>query len=221
MAKPNLVIFDFDGTLYPFRPYDSEQTLVLSHAKTKGPLFRLRARLFVRADRKGAFNNPQFYKRYERMIRDVDPALVEKTAKDLAGLLGKEDVEAIRDLATIADLAILSLGTENLAEFFLRELGLREEFFLIKGKRIRRKKGKAYLKVNIGEAEDKRTHLESLRKSYGKIVAIGDGPTDIPMLEAADLGLLLIWGARSSPLPFELHSSLPSACDRAKGFLIS
>ena len=221
MAKSNLVIFDFDGTLYPFRPYDSEQTLVLSHAKTKGPLFRLRARLFVRADRRGAFNNPQFYKRYEKIIRDVDPELVEKTARDLAGLLSEEDRAAIRTLTEVADLAILSLGTENLAEFFLEELGLREEFFLIKAKRIRWKKGKAYLKVNIGEAEGKRTNLEALRNSYGKIVAIGDGPTDIPMLEAADLGLLLIWGAESSPHPFELHSSLPSACNRAKEFLTS
>jgi len=221
MAKPNLVVFDFDGTLYPFRPYDSEQTLVLSHAKTKGPLFRLRARLFVRADRRGAFNNAQFYKRYEKMIRDIEPALVEKTARDLAALLGKEDVQAIRDLTEIADLAILSLGTENLAELFLKELGLRDEFFLIKAKRIHWKKNKAYLQVNIGEAEGKRTNLDALRKTYGNIVAIGDGPTDIPMLRAADLGLLLIWGAESSPHPFELHSSLPSACKRAKEFLTS
>jgi phosphoserine phosphatase len=199
MAKPNLVVFDFDGTLYPFRPYDSEQTLVLSHAKTKGPLFRLRARLFVRADQRGAFNNPQFYKRYEKMIRDVDPVLLEK----------------------IADLAILSLGTENLAELFLEELGLRDEFFLIKAKRIHWKKNKAYLQVNIGEAEGKRANLEALRETYENIVAIGDGPTDIPMLRAADLGLLLIWGAESSPHPFELHASLPSACERAKEFLTS
>ena len=221
MAKPNLVVFDFDGTLYPFRPYDSEQTLVLSHAKTKGPLFRLCARLFVRADQRGAFNNPQFYKRYEKMIRDVDPVLLEKTAGDLAALLGKEDVQAIRDLTEIADLAILSLGTENLAELFLEELGLRDEFFLIKAKRIHWKKNKAYLQVNIGEAEGKRANLEALRETYENIVAIGDGPTDIPMLRAADLGLLLIWGAESSPHPFELHASLPSACERAKEFLTS
>ena len=221
MAKPNLVIFDFDGTLYPFRPYDSEQTLVLSHAKTKGPLFRFRARRFVRADQKGAFNNPQFYKRYEKMIRDVDPALVEKTARDLAALLSKEDIQAIKDLTKIADLAILSLGTENMAEFFLDEIGLRDEFFLIKAKRIRWKKHKASLQVNIGEAECKRTNLNELRNTYGKIVAIGDGPTDIPMLEAADLGLLLIWGAESTTHPFELHPTLPLACSRAKEFLTS
>lgn len=85
----------------------------------------------------------------------------------------------------------------------------------------RLQKNKAYLQVNIGEAEGKRANLEALRETYENIVAIGDGPTDIPMLRAADLGLLLIWGAESSPHPFELHASLPSACERAKEFLTS
>ncbi len=215
----NLIIFDFDGTLYPFNPYDSEQALVLAHAQKKGPLFRLRAKAFVKADQRGAFNNPQFYKRYEKMIRDVDPTLVEETARRLARLLTKEDIAAIKALTAVADLAILSLGTENMAEFFLDEVGLRDDFFLIKAKRIHWKRNKASLAVNIGSAEGKRTNLNELRTRYSTIVAIGDGPTDIPMLEAADLGLLLIWGAEASDHPFELHPTLPSACARAKAFL--
>ncbi len=75
--------------------------------------------------------------------------------------------------------------------------------------------------VDIHTPEAKRSALEQLRPMYRTIVAVGDGPTDIPMLEAADLGLIMNWNTGEAPYPFETHHSLPSLCNRIEGYLLS
>jgi FMN phosphatase YigB (HAD superfamily) len=54
--KPSMIIWDFDGTLLPNEPYDSEQTLMLyklNETGEKTPFFiRALARILLYADQK-------------------------------------------------------------------------------------------------------------------------------------------------------------------------
>jgi HAD superfamily phosphoserine phosphatase-like hydrolase len=224
MAMKHYIIFDFDGTLYPIIDFDSEQLLVHTLAQEKDEEFRREAMRFIADDQAGCFSFEDFHLRYEEMIRGSTAAQVEQVARHLASLLSFEDRAALVALKeqSGADFAIFSCGTENLAESFLSHLGIRDLFESIRGKRLTFSEGEeTTLTVDIHTPEAKRSALEQLRPMYRTIVAVGDGPTDIPMLEAADLGLIMNWNTGEAPYPFETHHSLPSLCNRIESYLLS
>lgn len=220
MSKRDCVLFDFDGTLYPIAPYDSEQRLLRKNAEGKGTLFRMRTKRLIAQDQAGKLLDGAFHRQYARLIRSVTPKMIEDVAHDVSFLLTDSDVQALSDLAKQADLAVLTCGTENLVEAFLRLAGLENHFFLIRGKRIIwDESGKAQLIVDIDRPEAKATALEELRLSYRTIIAVGDGPTDLPMLQASDFGLIIDWNKKQRDYPFETHSSLSSICTRILTYL--
>lgn len=218
------IIFDFDGTLYPIIDFDSEQLLVHTLAQEADDAFKREAMRFIADDQAGCFSLEDFHLRYAEMTRRSSAELVDRVARHLAGLLSQQDRASLVALkeGSEADFAIFTCGTENLAESFLSHLGIRTLFGSIRGKRLTFRKGEeATLTVDIHTPEAKRKALEELRARYSTIVAVGDGPTDIPMLEAADLGLIMNWGKTGASYPFETHHSLASLCTRIEGYLLS
>lgn len=218
------IIFDFDGTLYPIMDFDSEQLLVHTLAEGEDEAFRAAAMRFIADDRAGCFHLEDFHLRYEQMTRRSSAKLVDQVALRLSGLLSDEDRAALVALKeqSGADFAIFTCGTENLVESFLSHLGIRDLFISIRGKRLHFTPGQeATLSVDIHTPEAKRLALEALRAQYAAIVAVGDGPTDIPMLEAADLGLIIDWHGEEASSRFETHHSLTSVCNRIAAYLAS
>jgi phosphoserine phosphatase len=87
-----------------------------------------------------------------------------------------------------------------------------DSFSFIRGKRlVRNEEGIFHLLVDIAGPEDKALAVDSLREDYKTIIAIGDGPTDIPMLEAADHGMIVAWNRQNRQYPFDTFPSLESA----------
>ncbi|MGH0052535.1 MAG: haloacid dehalogenase-like hydrolase, partial [Sphaerochaetaceae bacterium] len=182
MRHTTLTIFDFDGTLYPITSYDSEQMLVLAEAKNRSRLFKKRCNHFIEQDQRGAFNDTSFHQHYAALVSRTTESKIKAVADTLLSSVGEKEKTALLHLASISDLGILTCGTENLAWAFLEKLGIATRFSFIRGKRLWwNEKGIAELIVDITGPEAKATALDSLRTTYDTIIAIGDGPTDIPM----------------------------------------
>lgn len=220
MKKKHLVAFDFDGTLYPLVPYDSEQRLVLSTAKNRGHLNRLRAKRMVIKDSEGNMDLGEFNRRYHDLLGGCKPSQIDEVASDLFALVDPDQFTLLKTLAQKADLAILSCGTENIIHSFLALHGIDHHFIQVSGKRLHfSKESKPDISVTIGNPDQKREVFSELKKEYTLSIAVGDGPTDIPMLEQADLGLIIDWSGKKARYPFETFSDLHTTLARCISYL--
>ncbi|MDT4762891.1 HAD family hydrolase [Sphaerochaeta sp. PS] len=223
MQKKNLVAFDFDGTLYPIIPYDSEQRLILTNAKERGHLNRLRAKRMVKKDREGRMAHGEFNQRYLDLLGGCTPSQVDQVARDLSSLVDPSQFLLLEELSRHAELAILSCGTENIIHSFLAQHGIDHHFFMVSGKNLEfsSKGSKPSMVCSIASPEQKRAVFADLKRGYSHAIAVGDGPTDIPMLEQADLGLIIDWKAEPVRYPFETYTDLTSTLKRCLSYLES
>ena len=220
MKKKYLIAFDFDGTLYPLLPYDSEQRLVLSTAKGRGHLNRLRAKRMVQKDSEGRMGLGEFNRRYHDLLGGCTPAQIDEVADDLFALVEKEQFSLLKSLSGKADLAILSCGTENIIHAFLSKHAIEHHFFQVSGKSLHFGEGtKPTIRTTIGSPIEKRSVFSELKKQYSRTIAVGDGPTDIPMLGEADLGLIIDWQGKGAKYPFETFADLHSVLQRCVSYL--
>lgn len=220
MKKKHLVAFDFDGTLYPLVPYDSEQRLVLSNAKGRGHLNRLRAKRMVQKDSEGRMDLGEFNRRYYDLLGGCTPDLVQEVAEDLFALVDPAQFALMEALAKKADLVILSCGTENIIHSFLTLHKIEHLFVQVSGKELHFTNSvKPDISVTIGSPQEKREVFVDLKSKYDLSIAVGDGPTDIPMLEEANLGLIIDWSGEKGRYPFETFSDLDSTLIRCLAYL--
>jgi len=220
MNKKYLIAFDFDGTFYPLLPYDSEQRLVLTTAKGRGHLNRVRAKRMVQKDREGRMGLGEFNRRYHDMLGSCTPALIEEVAEDLFALVERKQYSPLKILSEKADLAILSCGTENIIHAFLAKHAIEHYFFLVSGKSLHFGEGsKPSIITTIGSPEEKRSVFSALKEKYDRTIAVGDGPTDIPMLEEADLGLIIDWRGKGAKYPFDTYADLHTSLERCLTYL--
>ncbi len=220
MNKQYLIAFDFDGTLYPLLPYDSEQRLVLAAARNRGHLNRVRAKRMVLKDNEGKMRQGEFNRRYRDLLGGCTDSHIEEVAQDLSTLVDPAQFSLLKELSDKADLAILSCGTENLIHRFLSLYKIEHHFFQVSGKSLHFNKGpKPDIKCTIGSPEGKRAEFVRLKKKYTRTIAVGDGPTDIPMLEEADLGLIIDWNGGEAKYPFETYHDLHTSLKRCLSYI--
>ena len=89
-------------------------------------------------------------------------------------------------------MIVLSCGTANLAENTLQKAGLAGCFESVAGNRFESENGKiSTMTLHIPNPEDKVRYLARRNIDPGRCMAVGDGYTDIPMLDWAKFPVLL------------------------------
>ena len=194
--KNDTIIWDFDGTLLPQNPYDSEQTLVLyklDETVQRPPCFvRAVARLLIWADRRQMLRKT-FKRFYIRLMQGTPIAAMDQIGKRLADRISQEDRQAISRLKSDNyRMMVLSCGTADLSERTLRNAGIIDCFESIAGNRFNISKGLINgMTLHLANPVDKVKWLKKMGICADDAVAVGDGYTDIPLLDWAKIGVLV------------------------------
>ncbi len=184
------IIWDFDGTLLPNDPNDSEQSLMLYKLKKAGgnmpAIRRALAHIMIYADSKEYLRSP-FKRFYVGFMKGTSVTALDRVSERLAAKISSADRQAVKELKRRNYcMLVLSCGTADLSERVLKIAGLANCFDTIEGNRFtfedNRINGMTYAMRN---PEDKRTFLQNKAISPEHTIAVGDGYTDIPMLDWA------------------------------------
>jgi len=193
---PDTIIWDFDGTLIPNDPYDSEQTLMMYKLYESGQsvpvLTHVLARLLVYADQKEHLRKV-FKQFFIRFMTGTPVAIFDPVGRRLAAKISEADRRALMQLANRGHrMIVLSCGTVNLSENTLHKAGLGGCFEMIAGNRFESANGKiSDMTLHIPNPEDKVRFLAGQKIEPGQCIAVGDGYTDIPMLDWAKISVLV------------------------------
>lgn len=193
---PYTIIWDFDGTLIPNDPYDSEQILMmyrLSESGQKVPAFtRILAGLLIYADRKEHLR--KLFKRfYIRLMTGSSADIFDSAGRKLAAKIPPADRNALMQLANQDHrMIVLSCGTVNLSEITLQKAGLGECFEIYAGNRFETHNGRiSGMTLHVPNPQDKLRFLAERQIEPERCVAVGDGYTDIPLLDWAKIPVLI------------------------------
>ena len=194
--KNKTIIWDFDGTLLPQAPYDSEQTLMLFKLDETVPrppcIVRVMARILICADRRQMLRKT-FKRFYIRLMKGTPTAVMDQIGRRLSDRIPPRDRQAIRRLKSENyRMLVLSCGTADLSERTLADAGLGGCFETIAGNRFKISQGVINgMTLHVANPVDKVKWLESRGISAEEAIAVGDGYTDIPLLDWAKVSVLL------------------------------
>lgn len=190
------IIWDFDGTILPSDPYDSEQTLLLyklNGLEEKIPFFkRLVARAITYADMK-EWLGESFKKYYLWVLKGTPIEVLDRVAEDLIKKISEADRQTFFRLKEDGhDMMIISCGTLDLIERILKFAGIGGCFKMITGNRFKLEKDQiAGMDFDILNPMDKIKEMNDRGILPEKSIVIGDGYTDLPLLDWAGVPVLI------------------------------
>ena len=194
--KTDTIIWDFDGTLLPLAPYDSEQTLMLyklNETAQRPPYFvRAIARLLIWADHRQMLR--QTFKRfYIRLMKGTPTAVMDQVGRRLSDRISPPDRQTIARLKSEnVRMMVLSCGTADLSERTLTNAGLGDCFETIAGNRFKISRGLINgMTLHVPNPVDKVRWLNKIGISPDEAIAVGDGYTDIPLLDWAKISIMM------------------------------
>ena len=203
-----IVFWDFDGTLIPF---DSEQYLLESlFGDGRSPLRAWGARLFVHGDRRGW--HPGLLKvLYGRCLRGVPLSALDPIAEELAAHIAPPDREALCALAEDGPpMVLLSCGTADLSQRTLRAARLdcfsavEANQLLVNGERI------AGIERRVTDPKTKVDVAAGYGVPWEEVIAVGDGLTDVPLLDRAGVAILVAGGEKAHRFAGRPYHVVPS-----------
>ncbi len=187
------VIWDFDGTLLPF---DTEQALLRDLASRSKGLSRLKRPLFwliILGDQKGWFGPRSFKAVYLWCLRGMTRTELTRLTRPHAVHIPQAGREAIRHLhrAGLRNV-IISCGTRDIIASVLEGAELRDSFQAIRSNRLVFRRGRvADIIIEVPGPEDKIEMLTKEGIDPGTAAAVGDGYTDVPVLDLVAFPILL------------------------------
>jgi phosphoserine phosphatase len=194
--KSYTIIWDFDGTILPSEPYDSEQALLFYKVNREGgkiPFFkRLVARAIIYADMK-EWLGESFKKYYLWVLRGTPIEILDRVAEDLAIKISEADRQTFLRLEGDGhDMMIISCGTLELIERILNLAGIGGCFKMISGNRFKLEKDQiAGMDFDILSPMDKIKEMNARGILPEQSIVIGDGYTDLPLLDWAGVPVLI------------------------------
>ena len=186
--KPVHIIWDFDGTLLPNRPYDSEQTLMLHKLKTSSDkisiIVRALAHLLYYADNKEHLS-AAFKHFYAWFMKGTSVSVLHTVCEQLAEKISAPDRQSLLALKSRGHrMAVLSCGTADLCERILEMADVAACFDFIVGNRFQIDNGRITgMTLKMKNPQSKVTVLNSMGMAAAATIAVGDGYTDVPMLD--------------------------------------
>lgn len=206
-----LIAFDFDGTLYPFAPYDSEELLMLLASRSRGELIRARAKRAVAKDIAGKSSLEVFDRDYLRYAKGATMQTIREVVDFISRPCQAEWYAPLKELSAKADLIVLSAGTTEIARMFLQRFGVENLFTGFYGKHlIFSPEGKMTgYTSEVPTTRAKAEVLHGLGSRYQRVFATGDGLTDRFMLAEADVGIQLRYNGKRLFDEYPMTRSLP------------
>jgi phosphoserine phosphatase len=190
------IIWDFDGTLLPMAPFDSEQSLLVYRmSQTENPFSWFKkgyARVIIYADRREWFRKT-FKKAYVRLLKGTPASALDEVCRNIAHKISTADRSFLRKLKdTGYDMIVLSCGTADLSERVLKVAGLKDCFSLIEGNRFRFIADRiAGMDFQIPDPKDKLELAKNLKLSPESTIVVGDGYTDLPLLNWSSIPVMM------------------------------
>lgn len=187
------VIWDFDGTIVPF---DTEQALLRFLSRDpERKLGRLRA-LWGRALAWGdahQFLEGRFKRLYARCLRGLTSEMLDVLAAELAQAIPLEDRLAMRAIhGQGLRMSVISCGTGDLCERTLKAAGLVDCFADIQANWFTWRDGRIQgITLTVSQPEDKVAAAERAGIDLRRAAFVGDGFTDVPLLDRAAVAILV------------------------------
>ncbi len=190
------IIWDFDGTLLPSDPYDSEQSLMMYKLYEAGEnisvVLRALARILIYAD-----NHERLRKTFKRFyvwfMKGTSTNILDQVSEHLAAKLSQTDRRVLSDLkAQGHTMMVLSCGTADLSERVLNMAGLRDCFDVVQGNHFNIVNGRiSGMVYTMNNPDDKVKFLRKRGITPDSAIAVGDGYTDVPLLDWARISIML------------------------------
>jgi phosphoserine phosphatase len=216
--KRYTIIWDFDGTILPPEPYDSEQFLLLyklHQSRESIPFFmRAIARAVIYADMKERLRRT-FKTLYLSLLIGTHIEVLDSVADLLAKKISEEDRQMLLRLQDSGHpMMIVSCGTVDLSERVLKIAGLDTCFRMIKGNRFQIENDHIIgMDFHIPDPEDKLKVMNEKNIRPENSIVIGDGYTDRPLLDWAGIPVLIDRtgkkGARYTKRGYHVIVSIP------------
>jgi len=190
------IIWDFDGTLLPLAPFDSEQSLLIHRmSQTEKPFSFFKkgyARTVIYADRREWFRKI-FKKSYIRLLRGTRSSALDAVCRQLAEKISPADRQTLRQLRDDGhEMMVLSCGTADLSERILKFADLTDCFDLIEGNRFQIAGGRiSGMHLPLADPEDKLKMAKRLNLSPRQTIVVGDGYTDLPLLKWSSVPVMI------------------------------
>ena len=190
------IIWDFDGTILPNTPYDSEQSLMrhkLGMADEKISIFvRLLAHILYYADNKEHLSTT-FKRFYGWFMRGTPVSVLNTVCEQLAEKISDTDRQTLLELKSRGyRMAVLSCGTADLSERVLKIAGVGSCFDFIEGNRFHIENNRIRgMTLNMKSPPAKVRFLVKMGIPAAATIAIGDGYTDVPMLDWSRVPIVL------------------------------
>ena len=192
-----LIAFDFDGTLYPPVPNDSEDWILLK-AGRGNPLKALLARYAILSEHLKSFNFKSYNKVLNYNAKNMSVSCIDEIVDAICTQAQNISFEPLYRLKEMGNtLAIVSCGTDVMIERFLERFGITDLFAGFKAKRLLFDEKKV-LGYDFGEVDGPdfkvRTCLQYKEEfNCSSIISIGDGATDIAMFKHSDYAVFMDW----------------------------
>ena len=194
--KLHTIIWDFDGTILPSTPYDSEQTLLRYILKESNErvsfLKRIIAKAVIYADMK-EWLGASFKKYYIWILKGTRIESLDRVAKNLSSRISSADRKAFVRLKRDGHrMMVFSCGTFDLMERTLQLAGIYGYFDGIYGNRFRFLNNRIVgMDLNVLKPKDKLTLVGDQGISPEQTIVVGDGYTDIPLLDWAKIPVVI------------------------------
>jgi phosphoserine phosphatase len=190
------IIWDFDGTILPLAPFDSEQSLLRYRMNQReepfGLLEKVYAKAIIYADRR-EWLRKTFKKSYIRFLKGTPSKVLDEVSRDLAEKISTADRKVFWKLkADGYKMMVLSCGTVDLSERVLKFAGLSDCFNRIAGNRFQFDADRIVgMQLRVPNPGDKLTLIKKLNLPPEQTMVVGDGYTNLPLLNWASIPVII------------------------------